>query len=146
MGTNVTAAAISPNGQWLAVVGPDDRLQLCELEDQAKRSVSELSSNHWHRPLVTFSPDNRSLAWVEQLGEIRLWSLADDKEFARINARHHRSNSLGLAFSPDPTTLAYTTGNNGEILLWDLESHSVVRRFIGHKGPVYVLAFSPDGH
>lgn len=47
-------------------------------------------------------------------------------------------------FSPDGRLLAHGT-ERGIILLWDLESQTVVRRLEGHSDSVTGLSFSPDG-
>jgi RNA polymerase sigma factor (sigma-70 family) len=57
---------------------------------------------------------------------------------------------LGIAFSPDGTKLAASTGDK-DIKLWNLASQLNPGRsllpstFSGHQGPVYSVAFSPNG-
>jgi WD40 repeat protein len=60
----------------------------------------------------------------------------------------------GLAFSPDGRYVAAACGQwngtkPGEVLVWDLrggaESHRQPLRDDGHAGPVYAVAFHPDG-
>lgn len=54
------------------------------------------------------------------------------------------------AFSPDGKLLASASGGpytpgHGEILLWDLSTEKLLKRFTGHFARVSSLAFSPDG-
>src|SRR5262249_5643773 len=57
-----------------------------------------------------------------------------------------------LAFSPDAKVLVSGTGNNegpgtgsGAISFWDLATGKERRRLAGNWGPVFSVAFSPDG-
>jgi WD40 repeat protein len=51
----------------------------------------------------------------------------------------------GVAYSPDGRWLASTDGDLKTLCLWDAQTHQLAARFSGHTGPVYALAFSPDG-
>src|SRR5262249_17854259 len=55
------------------------------------------------------------------------------------------SGPLGFAFSPVAPTAAYCEGFSGTVILWNTESHTVIRRLEGHNKVVEGLAFSPDG-
>jgi WD40 repeat protein/formylglycine-generating enzyme required for sulfatase activity len=58
-----------------------------------------------------------------------------------------RFRSLGQmsfsAYSPDGTLLAVPSGGN--VLLFDAARGRYLRRFVGHQGRAYRVAFSPDG-
>jgi WD40 repeat protein len=57
----------------------------------------------------------------------------------------HTGPVLGVAFSPDGTTMA-TSGSDGTALLWNLERRKPIGGPLhGHKGTVLSVAFSPDG-
>ncbi len=56
----------------------------------------------------------------------------------------------GLAFSPDGKSLA-STYENGEIILWDVDTHQAIRSFPGEGGAgglgmMTGIAFNPDGN
>ena len=52
----------------------------------------------------------------------------------------------GVAYSPDGRWLASSDGDLKTVCLWDAQTHQLAARFSGHTGPVYALAFSPDGY
>src|SRR5262249_33698370 len=60
-------------------------------------------------------------------------------------ARPRDTFKLGLAFSPDSRAVAYCEGYSGTIILWNIESQTVVSSLKGHTDAVLALAFSPDG-
>jgi WD40 repeat protein len=49
-----------------------------------------------------------------------------------------------VAFSPDGKT-GISGLADGDLVLWDLQSGTELRRFSGHTGPVFAVKFSPDG-
>jgi WD40 repeat protein len=49
-----------------------------------------------------------------------------------------------VVFSPDSKTIV--TGNNDGIArLWDVETGSEIRKFVGHSDRIWTVTFSPDG-
>ena len=56
----------------------------------------------------------------------------------------HRATTRSLAYSPDGHVLA-SSGDDALIHLWDPTTGRELKRFDGHKGPVWTIAFSPDG-
>jgi WD40 repeat protein len=60
----------------------------------------------------------------------------------------HSEMVRALAFSPDGSLLAAAggkPGRNGEVKLWDVAAHRLVRTLEGHKDNILGVAFSPDG-
>ena len=55
-----------------------------------------------------------------------------------------QGDGYGLAFSPDGKQIV-TSGRNGEIKLWDLQSRTELFTLLGHEGIINSVAFSPDG-
>ena len=43
------------------------------------------------------------------------------------------------------TTCGTIAGQQSEVVLWDVATRRELRRFGGHGGWIYTLAFSPDG-
>jgi WD40 repeat protein len=51
---------------------------------------------------------------------------------------------ITMSFSPD-SQLAVSGGSDGSLILWDMVRGEEVHRLTGHTGPVWNVAFSPDG-
>lgn len=57
----------------------------------------------------------------------------------------HTSSIWDVTFSPDGKQ-ALSGSDDGYILVWNLSSGEIVRRYTGHTASVRAVAFSPDGH
>ena len=145
----VIGAAASPDGRWLATATRKDfEGQPVLLWDLATQKIAAtLTKEFWLRSRsITFSPDSKWLAFGTIFGGVRLWDVNARSEVTDLPARSNRSGApLGLAFSPDSRTLAYSENDDGEILLRDIGSRSVIGRLTGHQSFVIALAFSADG-
>ena len=150
----VIGAAVSPDGHWLATATrKEGQAQPVLLWDLATRktaatlaTITTEFTNFWLRPgSITFSPDSKWLAFATMWGGLRLWDVAARIEIANLPASNPSNGPLGLAFSPDGNTLAYSENDYGSIVLWDVANRSVRTRFTGHQSFVTTLAFSPDG-
>ena len=146
----VFAAESSPDGRWLATV-TSDRIQslvqrpvrLWDLST-SPRSATVLASNYFPRAVMVFSRDSRLLAFMDN-DKFHLFDVQARREIARLPARRDDSFQLGFAFAPDARSVAYCDGRSGTIILWNIESQTVVSSLEGHTDAVVALAFSPDG-
>jgi WD40 repeat protein/serine/threonine protein kinase len=90
---------------------------------------------------LAFSPDSQLLAIPStQLGVVRLWSLATNREVAVLR---FPGTPLGALFTPDGKSLFVTTYRSCRI--WNLAGAGDKRVLAGHTAGVPVVAFSPDG-
>src|SRR5262249_54511299 len=118
----------------------------------------ELRQMRGHRGPVgglALSPDGKTVASLSRDNRddptIRLWDFATGKELRRIEFAPFSVTSI--AFLPDSKSLvsvghreAPNVANGpGEVRLWDMASGKEIRRFEGHREPVYAVALSPDG-
>jgi hypothetical protein len=109
---------------------------------------------------VLFLPDGRRVlsgsGWPAGDGTLRLWDSESGQELRRMQmprlplavgaagAREASGEIHSLALSPDGRrALAGSAG--GLVILWDLETGKVLRRFEGHSQTVMTLAFHPNG-
>jgi WD40 repeat protein len=75
---------------------------------------------------------------------IRVWDLGTGKEVRRFPG-HFCLVGCPVTLSPDGTKLATRGGEQGQILLWDLETGKRLCPSEGHQRPIGSVAFSPDG-
>src|SRR5262249_17448963 len=99
------------------------------------------------RAILAFSPGGELLAAVGQSS--LLWDINSGGEALSLPAGK-LAYASAAAFSPDGRVLAvaYHTPNSGEepeVVLWELATGKARARLKGHKHGIASLAFSPDG-
>ncbi|MBI5960775.1 MAG: WD40 repeat domain-containing protein, partial [Chloroflexi bacterium] len=104
---------------------------------------------------VAVSPDGKLAASgsgrLNPLGpivdnSIRVWNIATGEEIYNLDATSggHTDTVTGVAFSPDGRLLA-SSSIDKTIILWDVETGTVIRRLQGHEDWVNRVIFTPDG-
>jgi WD40 repeat protein len=121
----------SPDGNWLATNGGGCRLwRVGTWQEGPKIQGREFA----------FSPDSRVLGVESGLGAIRLVDPETGREYARLEDPNH-DRARCLAFSPDGTQIAVTTGDSAAVHLWDLRA---IRAELDKRGLDWELpAFPP---
>ncbi len=168
----VSSVAFSPDGRVIAAgsqspglkrFGPNMKdadngeVQLWELATRRVRLTLALHAGPVYG--VAFSPDGKTLAAVggdlqSRIGELRLWDLQPGKLKVKIVSR--AAPFRAVAFSPDGKILVTGAGDRAnpleqevenvtELKLWEVASGKEIASLKGHRGPVYAVAFSPDG-
>lgn len=90
----------------------------------------------WQVP-SNVAPGNRYLMRVTS-------SLRNDEPFALdTNFFAHDTVVSAIDISPDGKLMV--TSANNDLVLWNLETRTSMRRFVGHNNLVYFARFSPDG-
>jgi WD40 repeat protein len=99
------AMAVSPDGAYVALAGPNSRsLYLWKWRGTEPRQIA-LPANRLDG--VSFSPDGKLLAVVEDFGSLFIWALASDRLLFRHDASAEGWSFLGKpVFAPDGKTLA----------------------------------------
>jgi WD40 repeat protein len=146
----------SPNGQRLALQGKDgavsiwnwSRKQLVKIIKGQREAITSLKAENSIKGIklkesssvekLSFSPDGKHLAGIEEGGIAKLWNLSG-QQVAEL--RGHQN--IGVTFSPDARHLA-TEGKDGTVRLWNLSGQQVAK-LKSNQGKIDQVSFSPDG-
>jgi len=93
-----------------------------------------------------FSPDGKLLATAGIDQTIRIWST--DTWRLRSTLRGHTHRVINLAFTPNNKTLVSGAGamlGDGEIIIWDVNTHSIKKRISKQNVAPTSLSISNDG-
>jgi len=149
--TNANNAAVSPDGQLLAVatgslkhvwIGKNYMSGYDKIDLISTSTLNLLRSIQ--TPLtqrITFHPDNQMLVALGVDGIIRLYRLADGVELGTFEG--HASSRRGVIFSPDGQLIA-SNGPGKMIQLWRVSDGKVIK-MLPSQANVDSVAFSPDG-
>jgi WD40 repeat protein len=126
----------SPDGKLLALINSGSpEIRLWNLDNNTVKDLRGHKADAW---AMRFSPDSRRLVSSDIDGEVRLWSLNEDRSTI-LHAQHDSIVDL-FAFSPDGATLATASARNRDVRVWTLSSgHCLERTSEG-----VTLDFSPD--
>jgi WD40 repeat protein len=133
--TNVSCAAISPDGNTLAVGGAGERVGLWDIPGRRLRAT--LNEHPKEIRCLAFSPDGGTLA-VGCYRQVRLWDVKTARE--RVTLKGHTTHVERVQFSPDGKTLF--TASREEAKLWHLASADELATL---KSNAARWVLSPDG-
>ena len=146
----IWALAVSPDGRT-ALSGADDRLVIwwdLETGQEIQRFTGHIDSVTG----VAFSPDGQRAISGDTQGLVIEWDLETGQEIQRL-AAHIGTGPVGrtrVAYLPDTLTgtsnfTALTSGWDGTLALWDLQTGKEIHRFRGHDTDfIFDIAISPD--
>jgi WD40 repeat protein len=154
-----TALAFAPGGKVLAqsvYTIKDNRIDQVEVRRRdltTDRDLPALPNTASKNPIncLAFSPDGKTLAGADYLGNIVLWDTASATVHATLKQEEGR-RIAALAFAPDGQTLAAAVGDRpgrdheaGLIILFDVATGQRRLTLTGHTNAVLSVAFSPNG-
>lgn len=140
MSDGVTAAAFSPNGQFLVCASRDCVLKVFEVS-----TGRELGSLKGHSgPIVDccFSYDNRLVASAGWDSVAKIWDISTFSELATLKG--HRERLSGVVFTQDSSKVI-TSGWDSYLILWNVVDGSKIFELRGHSKPVNSLSLAPNG-
>ncbi|MEO3788464.1 NACHT domain-containing protein [Actinocorallia sp. B10E7] len=150
----VIAMAFLPDGVRVVAGGATYRVLVWDVADRMNPVVESWVGHepeHNLTPVIyalAVSPDGRLLATGTMLWSIGLFDLSDPSRPTQLWTfdQAHRGAVVGLAFSPDGSTLA-SCGADTDVRLWSvnegvLEPLSVLE---AHREPTRAVAFDPGG-
>ena len=149
----IWALAVSPDGRT-ALSGADDRVMIwwnLETGEEIHRFAG-----HEEETItgVAFSPDSKRALSGDGRGLVIEWDLEKGEEIQRFVA-HKGTSNVGrtrVAYLPDTLTgtsglTALTSGWDGTLALWNLQTGEEIHRFRGHDTDfVFDIAISPGGN
>ncbi|CAE6430520.1 unnamed protein product [Rhizoctonia solani] len=142
----IYSIAFSPDNTRIISGSPDQTIRIWDprkgtLIDGALQSHSDAVFS------VSFSPDGQHMASCSFDGTLRVWEVLDSVPVAVGNPlRGHTNHVTSLAFSPDCARVV-TGSADRTARVWDIfEQSAPPILFEEHKGVIWSVAFSPDGH
>ncbi len=160
-----TCAAISPDGQLLALGSRNQPLMLHRVSDGT--AVRQLQENPDTCFYLTFSPDGKILTYLSKGLDpgIPIYRVEDGKLLYLLSSRIEFYNNFEdlthIAISPDGRMVAaaytvlpdasifigpsFTFASHGRIRLWQVDNGRKLQTLRGHKGGVSRLTFYPNG-
>ena len=145
-------AAFAPDGQSFMIEGNNLYLWSVSPRQRLQTFIKDVD-----RGLVVMdvdiSADNRFMAVaygrpsVDEAAaeDIVIYSVESGLEVARFGTQGHSRMIMGVAISPDSTSVL-TTSADESMVLWEIETGRQLRRFVGHTEEVNDAYFTPDGN
>lgn len=139
----INRLAFSPDGLLLAAAADDGTVQIWDVASHRAHLPPFLDGEGLPVYAVTFSPNGTMLAWA---GQFPLIEFVDPATGAATGESlvGHEGSIEGIAFRPDGKLLA-STGDDGTIRLWNVDSRTPDGAPIDVDRLVWNVDFSPDG-
>lgn len=148
-----TSLAFSSDGDILALGSVNGTIRLLQPSDPDAESAV-LHGHEGSVVAVNFAPDQAKMVSTSSDGAIRLWHMADPAAAPRV-LDNHNGQVMSVAFAPAGNTVAtassltrrFSAANPGNVRLWSVDDRTNGPRIMDkHQGPVFSVAFSPDGN
>jgi WD40 repeat protein/serine/threonine protein kinase len=133
--------ALSPDGEWLATMGPQNTVQVYSVAGD-KRELVFLGRHRSAVRSLCFSPSGRLLASASEDQTVKLWQVSGNEE--PITLLGHTARVQCVAFSPDGSLLA-SASDDETVRLWETRTGQALMVLHPRVGAALSVAFSPDG-
>ncbi len=134
----IDSVSFSPDAGTLASASADGTVKLWDVAT----GTSTVTIRDESQPIsVAFSPDGAVLASGWWDGTVKLCEVTDGRIISSFIG--HGDNVTAVSFNPKGGGFG-TVSKDGTVKLWDLATGNA-RTLFGHSGPIWGMAFSPDG-
>lgn len=135
--------AVSPDGKTVAGACGDGAVRLWDSDSGEIKKT--LKAHKGPAVAADFSSDGGRLVTSGMDHEAHLWDLKTGKKL--VTFRHKNKHVWAAALSPDDTLLATASwqGDTPRASLWRVADGELQANLEGHLGPVWTVAWSPDG-
>lgn len=140
----------SPTEPLLASASSNEKnILLWDISDPASpRLIEKRLQNDSNVFSITISPDGKTLAAGDAVGNITLWDVNTQERISRL-PKGHSFYIFGVKFTPDGKTLA-SASYDDSVILWDVSDLQNPKQkskpLTGHNIDIETLAVSPDGN
>ncbi|MGO9773805.1 MAG: TIR domain-containing protein [Roseiarcus sp.] len=149
---DVISGAFSDDGKWFASGGRDSgdaqsaNVWRIDQSGFTRQCAIATRGSFWQ---LAFSPDSKALAIASEGGDgVTLWSPETCSRVASLTMPNDDTGFHAIAFSPTAPLIAaapVAAKDGSRVVLFDLSTHDVVSRGVGHAFDVQALAFHPAG-
>lgn len=139
-GTPLLAAAVSPDGRWVAALGDDQAVRVWEAA--TGRLAHTLRGFRRGPRGLAFSPDSRRVIAAGVSAEIHAWDLPSGEETLALSGPP--GTIFDIVYAPDGRSF-FTAEAAGTIGIWDAATGRRRSALTGHGAPILSLAVSTDG-
>ena len=140
----ILSVALGTDGKTFASAGFDRTVRLWETN--SFRRLRQTTTSHDSIHCVAYSPDGKMICIGGADAVLCLWNL-DTGEFQRSSEPGDPDEHIiqSVEFSPDGNWVAWG-GDDQVVRIWDVRKGRETRRFEGHRGGIYDLAFSRNSN
>ena len=133
-------------GPAIGLVLGDGETSILDLREYLENTLDLTLRVNPPGPLTLSLSSDRSQLSSTFCGQNYYWDMKTGNQNPNVLRGHNdRSPVFGIAFSPDGRQLV-SGSSDCSLILWDMQKHSLVRFFKGHKNGVWTVAFSPIGN
>ena len=143
-GGRLKAAALSPDGHWLALPSAPESFVAVVLDVATGRQVSAQLNGSSPVSSLTFSPEGERLVVGGAAGGLSVWEVATSKQLAIMDkSMAHTSIIRSIRFSPDASRFV-SASDDQSFRQWDSRTYRLLD--VRHPGSAVAMAtYSPDG-